>query len=58
MKEKIHIDADGSKIITIYDDEGKELYQKYPAGADGDFIEENFYNEKKTTCKQSLLFSL
>lgn len=47
MKEKIHIDDDGSKIITIYDDEGKELYRKYPSGADGDFIEENFYNEKK-----------
>ena len=43
MKEKIHIDDDGSKIITIYDDEGKELYRKYPSGADGDFIEENFY---------------
>ena len=23
------------------------MYRKYPSGADGDFIEENFYNEKK-----------
>ena len=48
MEEKIHIDEyDGSKIITLYDDEGKELYKKYPSGADGDFIEESIYNEKK-----------
>ena len=46
MEEKIHTDEYGEKSIIVYDDTGKELYQKYPSGGDEDIISEWIYNEK------------
>ena len=45
MKEKICIDEFGEEKIFVYDDDEKELYQKYSSGGDEEIILENIYNE-------------
>ena len=39
MEEKIHTDEYGEKSIIVYDDTGKELYQKYPSGGDEEWFD-------------------
>ena len=45
MKEKICIDEFGEEKNFVYDDDEKELYQKYSSGGDEEIILENIYNE-------------
>ena len=41
MVEVVFCETIKKKILEL------EIYKKYPAGADGDFIEERIYNKKK-----------
>ena len=48
MKEKICIDEFGEEHIIVYDDDGKELYQKYSSGGDEQIISEYIYNKNNS----------
>ena len=51
MEEKIHTDEYGEKTFVVYDDTGKELYQKYPSGGDEDVIVESVYHKNQLVSK-------